>query len=228
MDDADRFKLLGTYRTPRFRYGQTVFCEIHGEAIITGLSDALIPWPIGKRPGGRARFATVSKDLLKAIRRESGQAIAHHWGCSLHTVSAWRRALGVGRRTEGSSRLWSEHGKENVADTLGAAWPKARDPERLRKISEARKGQPMPDNVREALQRGRKRLGKKEIGRRVSEAMSGQVRGPRTTKVSWTPEEDEALRTLPPAEVAAKTGRSLAAVYTRRWELGLPDARRRG
>jgi hypothetical protein len=33
MDDAKRFRLLGTYRTPRFRIGQRVRClHRHGSA----------------------------------------------------------------------------------------------------------------------------------------------------------------------------------------------------
>jgi hypothetical protein len=32
MEDAERFRLLGKYRTPRFRYGGTVFCEVRGSA----------------------------------------------------------------------------------------------------------------------------------------------------------------------------------------------------
>jgi hypothetical protein len=39
----------------------------------------------------------------------------------------------------------------------------------------------------------------------------------------WTPEEDELVRTLPPTEVALRTGRTLLAVYVRCNELGLPD-----
>jgi hypothetical protein len=39
----------------------------------------------------------------------------------------------------------------------------------------------------------------------------------------WTPREDELLRTLPPAEAARRTGRTLLAVYVRCHELGLPD-----
>jgi hypothetical protein len=39
---------------------------------------------------------------------------------------------------------------------------------------------------------------------------------------SWLPGEDELLRTLPPEEVARRTGRSLLAVYVRCHELGLP------
>jgi hypothetical protein len=57
MDDADRFRLLGTYRTPRFRIGQRVRCLVRGEVIITGISDAQLAWPIAK--GGRGRHWLV-------------------------------------------------------------------------------------------------------------------------------------------------------------------------
>jgi hypothetical protein len=45
MHEADRYKLLGTYKTPRFRYGTVVTCEIRGEVKIAGLTNARIPWP---------------------------------------------------------------------------------------------------------------------------------------------------------------------------------------
>ena len=38
---------------------------------------------------------------------------------------------------------------------------------------------------------------------------------------SWTPAEDELVRTLPPAEAAERTGRTLPAVYQRRHHLGV-------
>jgi hypothetical protein len=41
---------------------------------------------------------------------------------------------------------------------------------------------------------------------------------------AWTPGEDDLVRTLPPAEVARRAGRSLLEVHVRRYELGLPDA----
>src|SRR5262249_52410889 len=40
-------KLLGTYRTPRFEYGDVVTCARRGDVRIVGLSEAPIPWPIG-------------------------------------------------------------------------------------------------------------------------------------------------------------------------------------
>jgi hypothetical protein len=37
MDDADRLRLLGTYRTPRFRIGQRVRCQVHRrDGLLTG------------------------------------------------------------------------------------------------------------------------------------------------------------------------------------------------
>jgi hypothetical protein len=76
MNDADRFKLLfGPYRTPRFRYGKVVFCEVRGEVTICGLSDAPIPWPIGKC--GRAKSLVVYGHHADAVRRESNVAVAH-------------------------------------------------------------------------------------------------------------------------------------------------------
>jgi hypothetical protein len=41
---------------------------------------------------------------------------------------------------------------------------------------------------------------------------------------SWTVEQDELVRTLPPAEVARRTGRPARAVYRRRRRLRLQDA----
>ena len=52
---------------------------------------------------------------------------------------------------------------------------------------------------------------------------SGRKAAPPRRSHPWLPEEDELLRTLPPAEVARRTGRTLLAVYVRCHELGLPD-----
>jgi hypothetical protein len=67
MEDTERYRLLGTYRTPRCRIGQKVFCEIRGDVTICGINDAPILWPLCKC--GRA--LVVYKDLLKALHRES-------------------------------------------------------------------------------------------------------------------------------------------------------------
>jgi hypothetical protein len=227
MDDADRFCLLGTYRTPRFRIGPRVRCLVRGEVVITGMTEAPIPWPIAK--GGRGRHSlVVYKGLARAVRRESNLAVCHWWGINPQTVSKWRKALGVGIATPGTSRLHSENAWEpGVVEGRRRATAKARDPERRRKIAEARRGKPRPPHVVEAVRRAH--LGthhSKEARRKMSEAHKRRGTLVPGTKL-WTPEEDELLRTLPIAQVVKRTGRSLRAVRTRRSRLGLPDARRR-
>jgi hypothetical protein len=40
MTDAGRFKLrFGPYRTPRFRYGGALRCELRGELVVCGLTN---------------------------------------------------------------------------------------------------------------------------------------------------------------------------------------------
>jgi hypothetical protein len=108
MNDVDRFKLyLGPYTTPRFKYGQVVWCESRGWMKIVGLSDAKIPWPIGRlvtSPTGRDSLI-IFRGLKRAIERESIQAVAHWWGIHTHTVSRWRSVLEVTRETPGTLRL---------------------------------------------------------------------------------------------------------------------------
>jgi hypothetical protein len=75
LQDADRFRLLGKYRTPRFRVGRFVRCLIRGEVEVAGLHAALIPWPVCKT--GRRHALIVYGDLAKPIRRESELAVMH-------------------------------------------------------------------------------------------------------------------------------------------------------
>src|SRR5262245_40437741 len=102
-------ELLGSYATPAFEYGDVVSCARRGDVRIVGLSEAPIPWPIGQRlPKGRARALVLYAGLAEAVRRESAEAVAHHWGVKVNTVWQWRKALGVGANTEGTHRLESE------------------------------------------------------------------------------------------------------------------------
>jgi hypothetical protein len=111
VDDAERFRLLGKYRTLPFRIAQKVRCQVRGEVVITGMTESPIPWPIAK--GGRGRHSlVVYKGLAKALRRESEQGICFWWGVRTATVWKWRKALGIGIATPGTSRLHSEYGKE--------------------------------------------------------------------------------------------------------------------
>jgi hypothetical protein len=227
MDDADRFRLLGTYQTPRFRIGQRVRCLVRGEVVITGMTETPIPWPIGKV--GLGRSLVVYQGLAKAIRRESNQAVCYWWEVTPQTVSKWRKLLSVPRATTGTSRLHSEYATSEPAIIEGRrkAHAKARDPERCRKIAEAKRGKPRPPHVREAMLKAS--LGRRhseESRRKMSEAhLRRGTLVPGT--IPWTRKEDALVRTLPAEEVAKRTGRSLSGVYARRRRLRVSDGRRR-
>ena len=62
----------------------------------------------------------------------------------------------------------------------------------------------------------------------MSEAHKRRGTRPPAAGRPWTADEDELLSTLPAAEVARRTGRTLTAVYNRRIDLGMPAGRRRG
>jgi len=80
-------KLLGNYKTPKFRIGDVVNCARRGEVRIVGLSDAPIPWPLGQLPkGGRRPALLLSGDLAEAVRRESAEAVTYFWGVKANTV----------------------------------------------------------------------------------------------------------------------------------------------
>ena len=74
-------RLLGSYSTPAFDYGDVVECARRGEVRIVGLSEAPIPWPIGQTlPRGNARTLVLYADLAEAVKRESAEAVMHFWG----------------------------------------------------------------------------------------------------------------------------------------------------
>jgi hypothetical protein len=232
MTDADRFRLLfGPYCTPRFRYGEALRCELRGELVVTGLTDAPIPWPLGRRPGRneRARSLVLCGDLARAVRRESNQAVAHWWGITPQTVTKWRKALGVGHITEGTHQLRSDLAFE-PGPTAGREKGQAKnsDPARREKIAAAKRGRPRPPHVVKAMRQGR--LGTPHSAEaKAKMSAAHKRRGTRPPKAGrpWTPEEDDLVRTLPAAEVARRTGRTLLAVWSRRRELELPDGRSR-
>ena len=222
MHNRKRFQLhFGPYRTPTFRYGAKVQDEVRGEVSIVGLTAAPISWPVGKAT--RAKSLVVYKDLAKAVRRESAQAVAHWWGVSLQTVSKWRREIGAARMTEGELRLRQAYGQEDwFKQVQRNAWTKARDPVRRAKIAESRRGNPRPRHVMEALRQA-------NVGRSHSEetrhkmSLAHKRRGTRPPKAgkSWSAKEDALLRTMPTHEVVERTGRTVYAVQIRRSVLGL-------
>jgi len=227
MHDAERFRLrFGSYRTPHFKYGVRVKDARRGFVNTVGLSDAPIPWPIGAGVRG-AKSLVLFGALVRAVRRESNQAVARAWGVTGQTVTAWRRALVVGPTTAGTSKLRLAHFREPWAlEAQKKAWAKARDPQRRAKIAAARRGKPRPAHVIEVT---RERYLEKtllaETRRKMSEAHKRRRSWPPLAGRPWTPAEDELIRTLRIAEVAKRTGRTVSAVKNRQVKLGMPDER---
>jgi NUMOD3 motif len=155
--------------------------------------------------------------------------VAHGWGVGKWQVWTWRKALGVGATTEGTSRLRSDYAREPWAvQARRKAVTKAQDPERRGKIAAARRGKPRPPHVVQAVitaHRGKPLS--EETRRKMSAAHKRRGTLVPGTRL-WTAEEDELVWTLPRGEAARRTGRTLQAVTARRRRLGLPDGRPRG
>ena len=212
MKDSDRFKLyFGPYDTPRFRYGQRVWCHYRGWVKIVGLTDGKIQWPI-RRPiksnPGRDSMV-IYHGLKRAIEKESNQGVAHWWGVSRGTVRRWRRALAVPRKTPGTVRT--------LDVTLKAE-------SRRSKIAASRVGKPRPKHVMEAVRKAN--LGRplsSETRKKMSEAHRKRGTRPPWLNPAWSQREDKLLRDrLPTAEVVKRTGRTATAVCLRRLKLKLP------
>lgn len=215
----DNTKLrFGIYRTPPFKYGKKVDCLARGEVTIWAQSDGRIPWPIGKK--GSALSLVLYGDLAKAVRREAAVAVRYWWGISGSTILKWRRALGV-TLTEGDRQLRKDYmtPKHNRRMTV-AATAVAAFPDRRAKIAASKRGKPRPLEVIVKLRRAN--LGKKQsVAVRNKMSQSHKARGthPPAAGIAWTAQETELLKTLRPAEVAIRTGRTLKAVYAARRKL---------
>jgi hypothetical protein len=140
-----------------------------------------------------------------------------------------KTALGVEPTNTGTGPLRHEHG---TADWFTAArskaLAKARDPERLRKISEAFKGKPRPAHVIEAMRKGRTGKPQPPHVRKIVAASNRRRKamGLVGNGKAWTVEDDKLVRMLPTSAVARRTGRTLTSIYIRRVRLGVKDGRK--
>ena len=228
LPTAVRCKLFfGPYRTPRFKYGSIVQDEVRGPVQIIGMTDAAIPWPIGRM--GKAASPVVYRGLASAIRRESRVAVRHWWGLSSFCHNRARRALGVPSINEGTHRLLSRYAQtERFREAQRCGQAKNSDPRRCAKIAAAHRGRKRPDEVRRAISAaltGRKRSA--EHCYNLSLAHKRRGTWPPKAGRPWSARENAWLRTLPPEEVMHKTGRTLRAIYNQRQAQGLAKGRMR-
>jgi hypothetical protein len=104
--------VAGPYRPPkRVEIGDLLQTPEGNVRVDLLLPTAIGPWPASHRAGhgsGGKPIPILHGDLVAAVRTESAQAVAAAWGVSRWTVQRWRRRLGVGRFTAGTTQLWRE------------------------------------------------------------------------------------------------------------------------
>jgi hypothetical protein len=212
---------FGPYETPRFKYGAMVTDESRGRVKIVGLSDARIPWPIGK--GGRVKSLVLYKGLARGSCGAQGTRPGDHWwGMGFKPVTRWRKALHVKHDNVGTILLRKANAQlPAVRRGLKKCWTMPRSLEWRMKIGAHQMSKRMPARVRKVLSKAHR--GKKLSAghcRKIQDAHLRRVR-PGFPNKPWRAWEDALLR-LPLSEIVTRTGRSLYEIHRRRRELLSP------
>lgn len=142
--------LCAPYTAPAVRRGDWIMDELLGLVEVGGWTGAPIPWPYRRRTGSPSLILT--DDLVRAVRCEAELAICDQWGVSKGTVYKWRKALGVGRITQGTHKLLRDN-TGVPAEAAARGRERARSPENRAKIAAAKTGVPAHPNTRAALLR---------------------------------------------------------------------------
>lgn len=230
LPDDERFRLLyGPYNPPRVRRGDALQCEIEGLSIVGGYHDAPVLWPYRLRTGLHSLI--VHGELVRAVQQESEIGVAHHWGICRATVQKWRRALGVGRITDGTERLYEDYSPIKLTEEV-VSRPKPEGFRQKMRASAVQRGwhPTNPDQAPWAPEED-KLLGT-DLDRMVAGILGRteagvQLRRHRLGIPSfgielWTPDEDKLLGTNYDRSVAQILGRTKQAVQRRRYDLRIP------
>ena len=202
---------------------------INARALVLGRTLCAMVSVTSKPKGKRAVTYVIYKDLAKALRKESNIAVQYWFGVAPCTVSKWRKALSVPQSNEGTNRLFvAKNLTPKMVRARKKAWAKARDPERCAKIAASRRGKKRPPHVIEAMRNANLgRSASEETRRKMSEVHRKRGTRPPWLNDPWTKEEDALIWKYRIAEVVRRTGRTEAAVKSRRRILGVPDGRKR-
>lgn len=211
---VDTTKLLyGPYYAPKCKRGDKLECKVRGEEVVVGgLTDARIQWPRVLKTGKRSLI--VCGDLVRAIRTESELAICHHWGVSVGVVWLWRKALGVGRVTEGTHRLYQDYKPHKLTDRVVEIGRRnAGKPEAIERMASKHRGRKAHPNTKKALLDSAKKQKSADHRRKIGESQKWRKR---PELVTWTPEMDLLLGTMKDRQLAERLGKTVAAVRNRR------------
>jgi len=218
--------LIGApYEPPACHVGDWLDDEIDGRLQVGGWTAAPIPWPRRKKTGRPSLILT--DDLARAVRTESVDAICHWWGVRPTKVWMWRRALGVGRITDGTRALLQERtGVPAAAAARGRA--KAAEPASRAKMAATKRGRPAHPSTKAALLFAARRRKGAVWGVKANAAMLRRSLPPLHHN-AWTAEEDALLLInygrRPAAAIGVLLGRSVPAVYARALQLGIAKVR---
>jgi len=228
MIDSERFKLLyGPYMPPKCRVGDKLPCEYRGREVpVGGMTDAPIQWPYARgtgRPG-----PIVCGSLIRAVQRESGIAVACHWGVSTTTVKKWRRALEVPATNNGTRRLHIAYAYEKLQSPENMAKSKEamHSTEVRAKLRALRLGRPLHPKTAAALREAAQRPKSEEWKRGQSERSRKIWEKPEDyglpSQHHWTDEEVALLGILSDSAVAAAMGLPVHVIVHKRRSLGIP------
>ncbi len=230
MDDTERYKLLhGPYVAPACERGGVLFCEYRDEEVkVGGLTNAPIQWPRVLKTGKSSLI--VCGDLALAIRTESEQSIAHHWGVGIVTVWKWRVALGVPPVNGGTARLHRDYQPEKFTrEAYEKMAVTARTPEARERQASLKRGKPIHPNTRKVLLRYARR--KKSESHRKAMSWSHVLRchgrsflPVDTADRPWTDRERALLGQTLDRTVAKMIGRTVHAVRSQRRLLDIPES----
>ena len=70
MEQLQAFRQLHSKTPGHPEYGDTVACEVRGECVLVGLTDALIPWPVARRPRRKIESSEPHPSVIR-IRRSA-------------------------------------------------------------------------------------------------------------------------------------------------------------
>jgi hypothetical protein len=232
MIDSERFKLLyGPYLPPKCRIGDTLPCEYRGREVkVRRITDAPIQWPAAF--GGSRASPILCGDLIRAVKRESEIAVAHHWGVSHVLVWRWRRALEVPAINHGSRRLRIEYAAETLTPDVRAEARAAMDKPVVRaKLSAAKAGKPLHANaiaaMREANKRPKSDEWKRKRGERSREMWKHPEKYGLPAHREWTAEQDALIGTDTDSAIARALNLPYSAIAYRRHSLGIARPSRR-
>ena len=213
---------FGPYSMPHgFGVGDMIHCTYRGrDVVIGGITDAPVQW--FKIHNFGKPFVILCEDLIRAVQSESGAAIAHNWGVNDETVRNWRRALGVGRMTPGTTQVFRTIFEARISPEVAEkgrikSRSKASNQKRIASLT----GRKMHPITRKALLKAVKRP--KSQAHREAISLAHKKRGtPSPNGRQWTEAEDAVLGTAPDKVLSKKLNRSAASVRMRRTRLQIP------